>query len=188
MPLTFANTRDHALLAMVIQEARVVADERQGFLGRTAVHKMMYFLRVAGVPMSYRFSLYHYGPFCQDILSDIDYLLADEVVEDRAMREHYSNYAPGKNIDELLRNFQGELEPHRERVQEVIRLFAPLNPAQLELVATLDYIHRHYRAQGQTGDLKDKVVEMLMRVKVGKFTKGDAAGFYDAMKRVGLLQ
>src|SRR5437879_13176120 len=47
--------------------------ENAGSLGRTALMKYCYFLQiVCGVPLGYRFSLYSYGPFDSDVLSDLD--------------------------------------------------------------------------------------------------------------------
>ncbi len=47
--------------------------ENAAGLGRTALMKYCYFLQVLrGVPLGYRFSLYSYGPFDSDVLSDLD--------------------------------------------------------------------------------------------------------------------
>src|SRR5262249_36230117 len=51
MSLLLTSTREHALLAMLIQEASNVMRAAGGYLGRTAIQKMMYFLHVRGVPM-----------------------------------------------------------------------------------------------------------------------------------------
>ena len=45
---------------------------RQARLGRTALMKILFFLQESrGVPLNYQFSLYSYGPFDSDVLSDI---------------------------------------------------------------------------------------------------------------------
>ena len=94
MSLCLTGTQDHSLLAMVVQEARRAAETWGGFVGRTAVQKMMYFLKATGVPMTYRFDIYHYGPFCEEILRDVEWLIADGVITDLSDKpEKYSNYA-----------------------------------------------------------------------------------------------
>ena len=41
-------------------------------LGRTAIMKLCFFLQESkGVPLGYHFSLYSYGPFDSDVLSDL---------------------------------------------------------------------------------------------------------------------
>src|SRR5438477_5059079 len=43
-----------------------------GHIGRTALMKFSYFLQtVRGVPLGYRFTLYSYGPFDSNVLSDL---------------------------------------------------------------------------------------------------------------------
>src|ERR1035438_3845304 len=47
---------------------------RQARLGRTALMKILFFLQESrGVPLDYQFSLYSYGPFDSDVLSDISW-------------------------------------------------------------------------------------------------------------------
>ena len=100
MSLFFSTERDDALLTMVIQEAHNTASV--SYLGRKALQKTMYFLKVLGVPMDYRFDIHHYGPFCNAILHDTEMLLVDGVVVDEAAKSRYSNYVPGPNAEELL--------------------------------------------------------------------------------------
>src|SRR5579864_5148815 len=43
-----------------------------GQIGRTALMKYMYFLQtLRGVPLGYNFTMYSYGPFDSDVLSDL---------------------------------------------------------------------------------------------------------------------
>ena len=73
MSLFLAKTWEHALLAKVVQEAAEITQRQGGFLGRTAIQKIVYFLQVLGVPMRYRFEVFHYGPFCITILGDLEW-------------------------------------------------------------------------------------------------------------------
>ena len=116
----------------------------------TAVQKIMYFLKNAGVPMGYRFSIYHYGPFCDEILRDTDLLLADGVIADRSPQTtKYSDYTSGESIQELLRDHEDAIRPWQDIITHVINELAPFNPDRLEATATLDYIYRQQLATGQ---------------------------------------
>jgi uncharacterized protein YwgA len=77
MSLFLTRTWEHALLAKVVKEATAVAPKEGGYLGRTAIQKIVYFLQVLDVPMRYRFEVCHYGPFCTTILGDLEWLMAD---------------------------------------------------------------------------------------------------------------
>lgn len=144
MSLLLADSQDHALLAMVIQEASQAASEQGSFVGRTAVQKIVYFLKAIGVPMGYRFDIHHYGPFCDEILRDVEWLIADNVIIDRSNSpEKYSNYTPAAALPELLTKYNN-LEPLRRQVQSVVRTLVPMRPERLELIATLDYLYRKH--------------------------------------------
>lgn len=188
MTLLLTGTREHALLAMLIQEASNVKPEAGGYLGRTALQKMMYFLQVRGVPMHYRFDIHHYGPFCDRISRDIEWLLADGVVADRSNRpQQYSNYQPGPAIGEL-RALHPDLEGHRQAMRSVARTFLPLSPERLELLATLHYLYREQRACGGPGPWKRRVVERFREVKGDKFSAEEASSTYDQMATAQLLE
>lgn len=43
-------------------------------LGRTALQKLVYFSKVAGVPVPCSFSIYNYGPFADKVAASVDSL------------------------------------------------------------------------------------------------------------------
>ena len=185
MALFFSTTQDEALLALAVQEAQRAEGVR--YLGRTALQKVLYFMRVLGVPMDYRFDIHYYGPFCNAILHDTEMLMADDVIVDLAKGERYSNYAPGPNIDEVLGMYTKQLEPHRERVHEVVSVLAPMSREKLELLATLHYAFATEKASGEPGPWKARVLRRFHDFKGDKFSADDVANGYDALVRAGLV-
>jgi uncharacterized protein len=189
MNLMFTQTQDQALLAFVIQEAAKVANESGKWVGRTAVQKIMYFLGVRGVSTNYKFDIYHYGPFCEQILWDIDLLMADGVIEDKSMNtEKFSNYSHGQSIDELINLHKSRIDAIQNDVREIVRALVPLKPDELELTSTLDFIYRQQRATGTTENLKDAVISRFQQVKKDKFPVELVAGTYDAMVNAHLVR
>lgn len=186
MALLLTGERDQALVALIIEEARHIADERRGWVGRTAIQKLVYFVGRAGVPMGYRFDLYHYGPYCDDLTRDVKYLQADGAIADRAREGRYSDYEPGANLDELLGQHQSYVDLQRAKVREVVSALVPLRPERLELMATLDFLYRWEKGKGDE-PAKPVVVARLHEVKPGKFTAADVEGTFDQMVAAGLL-
>lgn len=188
MGILLTGTQDQALLAFVIAEARKVADRHRNYLGRTAVQKIMYFLKIAGVPMRYRFSIHHYGPFSDQILSDSELLIVDSVIMDRSPQtEKYSDYAPDEAFDELISRYQGEINPWREIIARVVRDLAPFNPEQMEATATLDYIYRQQLATSNGQPTRESVVDKFMEIKGEKFQRRDIERLYDVMPKSGAI-
>src|SRR5437763_925651 len=166
MALQLTGTWEHALLAATVKAASAAG--ATGYLGRTALQKILYFLHTSGVPMRYKFDLYHYGPYCDRISRDVEWLAADGVLKDASTNpEKYSNYRPGPSVDELLRLHS--LDQYQELINSVVKALLPLRPEDLELFATLDYIYRQLRAGGGAGPWKDKALARFFEVKNNKF-------------------
>ena len=189
MSLLLTGTQDHALLALVIQEAREAADSNKGYVGRTAVQKIMYFLQALQVPMNYRFDIYQYGPFCDAILRDTEWLMADGVVKDRSTNTgKFSDYATTEVIEELVGPYRECLKPYQEVVHTMVQALVPLEPTQLELIATLDYLYRKEKASGRTHAWKETIIARFKEVKGDKFSDGKVAQAYDVLADVGLVE
>jgi uncharacterized protein len=186
--LMLTGTRDQALLSLVVTEARIAADEAGGYVGRTAIQKILYFLNTRGVPMGYSFDIYHYGPYCEDVLRDAEWLQADEVIRDDSSKpQKYSNYGPGPALEQLLSAYAEELEPYRDRVRQVVRALVPLRAEHLELIATLDYLYRWLCASGQGGPWKERVVARFLEVKKDRFPRAEVEATYERMVSAGLV-
>ena len=184
MPLFFSTKQDDALLAMVVQEA--CNADGVPYFGRTALQKTMYFLKVLGVPMDYRFDIHHYGPFCNAILTDTEMLIVDDVIVDSAPKSRYSNYAPGPNVNELLEKHTEVLIQYRETMREVVAVLAPMSPEKLELLATLHFAFAAETASGNQGPWKERVLHRFQEFKRDKFSPEDVSNGYDALVKAGL--
>lgn len=188
MALLIALEQDQALLTMVIQEASKVAEKHDYFVGRTALQKIMYFLKILDVPMNYSFDLHHYGPFCSDILRDTDTLIADDVIEDLSDPEDLNyDYTPHVAADELVSLFSEELEQYRDHISDVVNALVPLDPYRLELIATLNFLFRWVKATGSNGPFKKDVIQRFKQIKKDKFADDDVSLVYDALVEAGLI-
>lgn len=187
MSLQLTGTWEHAVLTAIAQVAAGHTDK--GYLGRTALQKIVYFLQLSGIPMRYRFDIYHYGPFCARISRDVEWLVADGVLRDASFSpEKYSNYRPGDAAEELLRSHVDALQNHQETINKVVQTLLPLDPAHLELLATLDYLYRQIKAGGGSGPWKERVINRFMEVKKDKFQRDNVSAAYDAMVQADLIK
>ncbi len=188
MSLFLTRTWEHALLAKIVKEAAAVAQEEGGFLGRTAIQKIVYFLQVLDVPMRYRFDVCHYGPFCTSILGDLEWLIADEVIADISTnREKYSKYTPGPACEELIARHASKLREYEATVKSTVEVLLPLQPDHLELIATLDYSFREMKATAGKKPAKAKVVARFKEFKGQKFKDTEIAETYDRLEAAGLF-
>lgn len=187
MSLQLTGTWEQAVLAATARTAAGHADK--GYLGRTALQKIVYFLQIASVPMRYRFDIYHYGPYCDRITCDVELLVADGVLKDISPTpEKYSNYRPADAAEELLQSHPAALQTHQETINKVVQSLLPLEPDHLELLATLDYLYRQKRAGGGSGPWKETVIERFMEVKKDKFPRTAVSEAYDSMVYANLIE
>jgi uncharacterized protein len=188
MSLFLSRTWEHALLGKLVKEAADVAQQHGGYLGRTAIQKIVYFLQVLEVPMRYRFDVYHYGPFCTSILGDLDWLVADDVIIDSSPDPgKYSKYTPGPSCDELIAKHAEKLKEYEDTITSTVKALLPLKPDHLELIATLDYAFRETKATVGKKPAKEKVIARFKDFKKAKFNDEDIANTYQQLEEAGLF-
>jgi len=193
MPTFMPETQDQALLVLVVDEAQRIIKKHKGkgYLGRTALQKILYFLKVKGVSMNYRFDLHHHGPFCADILNDADILKALDIISDNGKQGRYSDYRIGEMASQLMGKHNKFLEDNRSKVTEVVQAMVPLEPVKLELIATLDFAFRWIKATGVRGPWKGKVIEKFFEIKKEKmdqFPRNEVEAAYDNLVEAGLIE
>jgi uncharacterized protein len=188
MSLFLTKTWEHALLAKVVKEAADVAQKEGGYLGHTAIQKIVYFLQVAKVPMRYGFEVCHYGPFCTTILGDLEWLMADGVIADSSQHpEKYSKYTPGRACAELLARHAEKLKEHEDTVKSTVKALLPLKPDHLELIATLDYAFRDVKATLGKKPPRKKVIARFREFKGDKFKEKEVEDTFDRLVSAGLF-
>lgn len=185
MGLMLTGTFDQALLATVIAEASKAG--RQS-VGRTTIQKLMYFLQVSGVPMKYRFDIHHYGPYCDEVTRDTEWLCADEVIEDSSSNPNYSNYIPGPQFKAIITSHRRALAAVLPRIRKVVVSLSSLALKELELTATIHYLYRQIRAVKARGPWQRTVVDNFMTVKGDRFKREEVLKAYEEMRDAGLVE
>ncbi len=139
-------------------------------LGRTALMKYCYFLQVVcGVPLGYRFSLYSYGPFDSDVLSDLD--SAGSLGGVKSSVVYFSGgygyrIEPGDRPDRVKRMGGTFIDAHQKELQWVVDEFKGWDASGLELASTLVYSDREAVRRGEQlgiGELSSRVRDLKPR-------------------------
>ena len=133
----------HERLALI----GVLADSSPSrHIGRTALMKYMYFLQILrNVPLGYRFTLYAYGPFDSEVLSDLSRAESMNAVVSEAVLYPggygYEIRASSGN-EWLAKRASVFLQKHEQDVDWVMQKFGSLTSAQLELASTIIFVDR----------------------------------------------
>lgn len=140
----------------------------KGAIGRTGVMKLLYFLQVLrDVPLDYRFTLYSYGPFASDVLSDLADSEALGVVT-TTIKQFSGGYGyeitPGPNANWLQNRAVAFLGQHERDIEWAMGKFGDLNSGQLELVSTIVYVDQEAAENNQSPSLDD-ITEIVHEIK-----------------------
>ena len=125
-----------------------LSEATKGNLGRTTLMKLCYFLQaLRDVPLGYKFTLYSYGPFDSDVLSDLQtaetmgVLSADIEYYPGGYRYHIQPDENSPKAKQLAKPF---LNNYREHIEWVIKKFGNRTAADLELLSTIVYINSEH--------------------------------------------
>jgi uncharacterized protein len=158
-----------------------------GFLGRTAIQKLVYFGRSTGVPVPFSFEIYNYGPYSDQVTFTVDGLLADEILSDASANSKYSNYRLSRSKICFASTIEKQIGPHRKQIDSVVKNLGTFKPQQLELIATLHFVHHRLESTLGKRPSQLSVFSEFHRIKGDKFSRQEISSWYDALKRSELV-
>jgi len=128
-----------------------------GHIGRTALMKYLYFLQtLRRVPLGYKFSLYSYGPFDSDVLSDLDRAETMGVVstEPVVFSGGYGyRIRAGKKVSTVGPGALKFVKDSKQDVRWILEKFGGFSAAELELTSTIIYVDRESLRGGEKNSL-----------------------------------
>ena len=154
-------------------------------LGRTMIQKICYFLKAKGVPLHYKFDMYHYGPYSQELYYRMDELAVDGIVIDQFEQQSKSKYIPGDQIEELLNNH--DISHYLNDIDSIIGLFNQFHPSEMELLATIHYLQTTTAKYYGKVPEKNSVIDNVINIKRDKFERNLISRAYDALQNSGLF-
>lgn len=160
-----------------------------GHIGRTALMKYMYFLQtLRSVPLGYNFTLYSYGPFDSDVLSDLSSAEASKIVESSPILfsgGYGYQIRASVNAEKMEERVRPFLAEHARDIDWLFEEFGSLNSADLELTSTIIYVDRELADE----HLPCHSSEIVARVKEIKphFERNEIQQALDSLLRKRLL-
>lgn len=151
---------------LIAELAFRLKDKRVQF-GKTALQKIVYLLQVLyNVKCGYDFSLYAYGPFSKELLSDLDLveMLGGVEVKDVISGAGGYHIEPGKRNDWIREKAKDFLDTHDLVFDKVIDEFGSLGARELELRATIVYADRSLQRAGQNPS-RQEFISLIKELK-----------------------
>jgi len=183
--LTFSNNLRAAYLTEFVRAFQKYYPN--GFLGRTAIQKLTYFARATGVPVPCSFEIYNYGPYSDQVTFAVDGLLADQVLMDTSTNCKYSNYRLSVGKALFPQELQRKVLPHKGQIDSVVKNLGHFRPEQLELIATLHFVHHKLASIHRRKPAQSAVIAEFHGIKGDKFDKNEVTAWYGSLKNAGLV-
>lgn len=144
-------------------------------LGKTKLQKLIFFLKnVKKIPFDYRYRFYTYGPYCDDLAGDIDYLSAVH-----ALNVHLDSSGfgyciePGEKTEWMINKGKDFIDTYKNEIDELVENLASKNARQLELLSTITYlIQSEVECRGDHDILVDRVLELKPRFNASEVESG----------------
>jgi len=148
-----------ATLAYVV----AVGEKKLGMMGHTLLQKLFYLLQHGeGVNLGYKFKLHYYGPYCEDLWSDLNYLDDQNVVKVIPSESGYGyEITSGSASDDILKRFDSSLAP---KIEKMLDLLGNEPVRRLEALATTHFVYRELQNRGQAGE-QSLVVKKVLSLK-----------------------
>lgn len=134
--------------------------------GKTALQKLVYLLQeLCNVKVGYDFSLYTYGPFSSELLSDLDFVESLNGV-DVAFIPEIQGYEifPGEANDSIRTKAKDFIDAADESITKIINDFGDFNAKELELRSTIIFVNRDLKRKGKSNFL-DELINLVQAIK-----------------------
>ena len=152
-----------AILATLVRSLRSV----DSWCGETHIQKVVFFLQeLTGVPLGFRFVLYHYGPFSFDLREDLIGLRAESFLGIEVYESYGPRYRLRARASLLRKGFPKTLERFNPEIDFVVAKLGGANAAKLERVATALYIRLNEPHIGSVKDRAHKLVQYKPHIQL----------------------
>jgi uncharacterized protein YwgA len=145
-----------------LRVAAIVAlvQNAQARLGKTQVQKLVYFAQDCGIPLEYKYEIYHYGPYSFELSHDLGSLDSLGVLD---VDSDPSGFGFDISAGKFAQKFQ--LEPkYLKKVERVINQFGSDTPAELEVKATIHFVQSVIKKK-VSGKVKSEVIQRVGALK-----------------------
>lgn len=151
----------HALIADLSMRLAEVSPQ----FGKTVLMKLLYLLQeVYRLPLGYSFSFYTYGPYCPEVLVDLDHVKRQEGVRVRFLPDDPGGYkiSPGPAADRVRFAAKQRLDTYADQLEKLVSSFGSFRARDLELRTTIVYLWKHMTpaARGNKVALMDIVRQL----------------------------
>ncbi len=134
--------------------------------GKTALQKLVYLLQeLYNIKVGYDYSLYTYGPFSSELLSDLDFVESLNGVDVGFIPEIQGyEIFPGKANESVRMKAKDFLDTVSENIEKIINEFGDFTAKELELRSTIIFVNRDLISKGKSNVLGE-LINLVQAIK-----------------------
>lgn len=148
--------------------------------GKIQLQKLVYFLQEASkLPTRYGFKMHHYGPYSEDLDTDMTRLKLTGYVDVQPDAQGYGFHIT--SVDSPKTEWLSIIEPYSQKIEQTINIFGNKQAYELELAATIHFVSNLAPASS-----KDDIVDKVKSLKP-RFEKDYISKFQSDLEELGFL-
>lgn len=142
-------------------------DRRLGKVGHTLLQKLFYLLQHGeGAELGYKYKLYYYGPYCQDLWSDLHVLSKEDLISiDKAPNGFGYHIGAGDNSGRISSLEESVTDETKGKVGKLLDLLGGEPVKSLESLATTHYVYTDLRRNKSKDFNTALVMEKVLALK-----------------------
>ena len=157
-------------------------------IGTTSLVKSIFVLQeVFNVPLGYNFRIYTYGPYSAAIVTDADFACFNkQLVCEETDCGHFVRRVYSVPKDEQPQE-TGFTKKYKTEIDFVVTSFSNRNVSELELAATIIYVHNYYKREEEKVLTVNEVAKIVHDIKP-HFTVEKISIEYNSLNKQGLIR
>jgi len=130
-------------------------------LGKTQVQKLVYFAQQSGMPLQYKYEIYHYGPYSFELSHELGSLDSLGVIN---VQSDPRGFGFDISVGKFAERFK--LEPkYQRKIDKIICQFGSDSPAELEVKATIHFVQSVVKKKISAGKVRSEVLQKVHALK-----------------------
>jgi len=187
----FVGSNDFKKSAIILKLVSEWNKKSNYKMSRITIQKMCYFAEAVSVPLGYRFSVFKYGPYSQDLFDQIDdmimYGLLSEENKDNGNKDNVSLFSTTDLANDLLASYDDFLCLYDDKINFLTNYFKDMSLRDLELFSTIHYYHtatNGYYNGLDKDELRELTINYVINAVKDKFIKKEISNAYFKMEEL----
>ncbi|HCG99015.1 MAG: hypothetical protein A2074_01420 [Candidatus Aquicultor primus] len=157
----------------------------KGVEGKKVMQKLVYFLQERGVPLGFKYQLYFYGPYSNELAYAVSDFESFGILVAQPAANNATAYKSGPTANIFIEANNVLVDKFKPVVEAVLHDFGRRSSSELELMATIHFIDKSMCSKNGVSE-KNQVIALTKKEKK-KFPEEAIGQAYEELVKTGLI-